>query len=132
MSDSQRFQILKLFDRAVERALWCKGPDVQFVNNCRGKRSGLPVLVGPGENGMIQRARWTVNSLGLPSRARIRQRISAVQTEGVVPARKIGSPPAALDAPHRDALGAGSQFDAFRVRRPDADFTHCASLASNA
>ncbi len=118
----------QLLDRRFEGSLRREGTDVQLVEDRRRERCAAPRPVSPPERRVVDEARGAVHAVGLPRRARIGSRRSAVERVGVVVARAR-----AVDRDVEPAVGAGrhrvtdathEHLDALGVRRPHAETAH--------
>src|SRR5579864_3350492 len=66
-------------DQRIKRSLRCVSADVQFIKNSVFQFYTLPVALGPLECAGIDQLRWTVHSLRLEARSRVRQFARPIQ-----------------------------------------------------
>src|SRR5690348_13701455 len=126
--DAEIAEIVKAFDDACEGSGGSECTYVQFVNDGARKRARLPGCVGPLERVTIDQARWTMHAAGLIGRARIGERITLIEDEGVIGARTgvfhSSLPPTTVGELH-GMIGA-SHANGYRpgTRRPDFECVH--------
>ena len=119
--DPELDEVVKAFDHAVEGALGTERPDVQLVDHAAVQRQPAPTLVGPGEGAVVDHPARPVDAGRLPERARVRQRVAAVEHERIVLAggrAGRGAPPAAGSLLKGLALAAGLDLHARRQWGP--------------
>src|SRR5579875_1206043 len=74
MGNAQFSKVGEFGSCCIECAFRGEGPNVQLVHDGTRKRWRLPVAVRPVKCCVVQYPRWTMHSLWLPGRTRIRQR----------------------------------------------------------
>ena len=128
MRHAEIAQIIEPFDRACESAAGSERAYVQFVDDGAGKRARLPACVGPLEGAVIDQPRGTVNAIGLILRARIGNRIGAIDNEAVVGtgagAFHPAFPPTAARRLHGMVFAADANGERPSARRPDLKYVH--------
>src|SRR5262245_36987989 len=123
MCDAEVSQVIEAIDRRQKRSLRSKSADMKFVKYRRGERLRLPESVRPWERAAIHSARWSVDSAGLPGRAGIRKRITAINHKRIIDARSVqryfSEPPAVFAGSHVEKGATNFYFDLFCVRCPN-------------
>ncbi len=84
MGHAQLNQMVQSFDGALEGPRSGKCPHVHFINNGLRPVRRLPALIRPGKAAVIHPPGRPVNPLRLPGRARIGQRVAAVDDKLVI------------------------------------------------
>src|SRR5262245_26722072 len=125
MGDAKVSQVIEPVNRRQKRSLRCKSADMKFIKYGRSEWLRLPESVRPWERAVIHSARWSVNSAGLPGRAGIRKRITAINHKRIIDARSLqryfSEPPAVFAGGHAEEGATNFYFDLFRIRCPNSE-----------
>src|SRR5262249_49348358 len=110
----------------IEGPFGSEGADVELVDHLAGRRDAAPVRVAPLEAIGIDDLRPAGRSFRLEPRRRVRNRVAAVEREGVAAAvtelvRRTGEVSTLLTAQGRAESLLADDRDGLPARRPDAE-----------